>query len=81
LDAETRLGLTVDAWDCIRRARLGPTLLTVAENGGLDAARAWLSARALTSITLSEPATDDVRRGHQEAAGWPGRPRVGRHAR
>jgi hypothetical protein len=48
LEADDRLGLTIDAWECVERARLGPQLLAVAESGGLDAARAWLSARDLS---------------------------------
>jgi hypothetical protein len=47
LDADTRLGVTSDAWECVERAQLGPELLAVAEDGGLDAARGWLSARDL----------------------------------
>ncbi|MDD7926950.1 hypothetical protein [Actinomycetospora chibensis] len=47
LDADVRLGLSVDAWDYVERAQLGPELLAVAENGGLDAARAWLTIRDL----------------------------------
>ena len=48
LDADTRLGLPADAWDCIEWAQLGPQLLAAAEHGRLDAARAWLSARGLS---------------------------------
>ncbi|GAA4808452.1 hypothetical protein GCM10023200_52790 [Actinomycetospora chlora] len=47
LDSDSRLPLTVDAWECIERAQLGPELLAVAEDGGLDAARHWLSVRGL----------------------------------
>jgi hypothetical protein len=47
LDADTRLGLSADAWHCVERSHLGPELLAAAEAGGLDAARTWLSARGL----------------------------------
>jgi hypothetical protein len=49
-DADVRLGLTADGWDCLRRARRETELLTVAEHGGLDAARSWLGDQGLTWI-------------------------------
>jgi hypothetical protein len=50
LDADTRLGPTIEVWECVERAGLGPHLLAAAEYGGLGAARAWLSARGLSWI-------------------------------
>ena len=47
LDADTRLVLTADTWDCVERGQLGPELLSAAEAGGMDAARNWLTARDL----------------------------------
>ena len=44
---EARLGLPAEAWDCIHRAHAEPELLAVAEGGGLDAVRGWLTARGL----------------------------------
>jgi hypothetical protein len=45
-----RLGLTADGWDWVRRTRRETELLTVAECGGLDAARSWLGDHGLTWI-------------------------------
>ncbi|WP_328302134.1 hypothetical protein [Actinomycetospora sp. NBC_00405] len=62
LEAEARLGLSVDAWEYVEHARLAPELLAVAEDGGMHAARNWLAARALPWIDEAErprlPAND-----------------------
>lgn len=47
LDAEMRLALTVDTWNWVHRACAEVELLAVAEDGGLGAVRAWLTARGL----------------------------------
>ena len=59
LDSEIRLGLSADAWECVERAQLGPELLAVAENGGLDAARNWLSVRGLVWSEGQAPQRSD----------------------
>ncbi|WP_328305846.1 hypothetical protein [Actinomycetospora sp. NBC_00405] len=47
LDADSRLALSGDTWDCVQRNNRACELLSVAENDGLDAARTWLKDRGL----------------------------------
>ncbi len=44
LDAEARLALSADAWECVRHRGRESELLAVAEGAGLDAAQEWLRA-------------------------------------
>ncbi|GAA4872200.1 hypothetical protein GCM10023203_22290 [Actinomycetospora straminea] len=47
LDADLRLGLTMDTWDALERGELGAELMRIAELGGIPAAKAWLTIRGL----------------------------------
>jgi hypothetical protein len=65
LDADSRLGLTADTWECVERAQLGADLLAVAEGGGLEAARFWLTTRDLTWVGKARSRRPEARPAEQ----------------
>jgi hypothetical protein len=57
LEADTRLELPAEAWDCVQRGNYACELLSVAENGGLGAVRSWLTGRGL--FRVEHPQTEN----------------------
>jgi hypothetical protein len=72
-EADVRLGLAADGWDWLRQTQREPELLSVAEDGGLDAARVWLQRHGLEwteahSFPKSSPDAGSYRDGYPASA-------------